>query len=294
MAIDFLIDGAKNFGQIASDSAKNIFNGVTKDNSLLNKNFLSQGMMFGEGISGLDFGQIETPEMKEYLKALAINRIKETGNLSGNELGYSDYDKNAQWSTPNWSGLWSTNNVFTPNAAYANTLGAGGFNVSETGGPANFTGTNFDFKRNNGMFGLINSGGILNQDYGNNFPNYKPEKSKVTQNFTPNIEITSKDIQDIFGGAKMLHKGEGVQDRPEISSYNQEQAKRDDTYRMQQGQVKNTPPPRPTVTKNPQPSKTTGMMSSGPKRRSSRGARKKPRVSAGPPNRSRIGGRYGL
>ena len=192
------------------------------------------------------------------------------------------------------SGLWSTNNVFTPNAAYANTLGAGGFNVSETGGPANFTGTNFDFKRNNGMFGLINSGGILNQDYGNNFPNYKPEKSKVTQNFTPNIEITSKDIQDIFGGAKMLHKGEGVQDRPEISSYNQEQAKRDDTYRMQQGQVKNTPPPRPTVTKNPQPSKTTGMMSSGPKRRSSRGARKKPRVSAGPPNRSRIGGRYGL
>ena len=63
---------------------------------------------------------------------------------------------------------------------------------------------------------------------------------------------------------------------------------------MQQGQVKNTPPPRPTVTKNPQPSKTTGMMSSGPKRRSSRGARKKPRVSAGPPNRSRIGGRYGL
>ena len=37
MAIDFLIDGAKNFGQIASDSAKNIFNDVTKNNSLLNK-----------------------------------------------------------------------------------------------------------------------------------------------------------------------------------------------------------------------------------------------------------------
>jgi len=296
MAIDFLIDGAKNFGQIASDSAKNIFNGVTKDNSLLNKigNAGAFGLMTTEAILGTDLGQIETPEMKEYLKALAINRIKETGNLSGNELGYSDYDKNAQWSTPNWSGLWSTNNVFTPNAAYANTLGAGGFNVSETGGPANFTGTNFDFKRNNGMFGLINSGGILNQDYGNNFPNYKPEKSKVTQNFTPNIEITPKDIQDIFGGGKMLHKGEGVQDRPEISSYNQEQAKREDIYRMQQGQVKNTPPPRPTVTKNPQPSKTTGMMSSGPKRRSSRGARKKPRVSAGPPNRSRIGGRYSL
>ena len=153
MAIDFLIDGAKNFGQIASDSAKNIFNGVTKDNALLNKigNAGAFGLMTTEAILGTDLGQIETPEMKEYLKALAINRIKETGNLSGNELGYSDYDKNAQWSTPNWSGLWSTNNVFTPNAAYANTLGAGGFNVSETGGPANFTGTNFDFKRNNGI-----------------------------------------------------------------------------------------------------------------------------------------------
>jgi len=309
MAIDFLIDGAKNFGQIASDSAKNIFNGVTKDNSLLNKigNAGAFGLMTTEAILGTDLGQIETPEMKEYLKALAINRIKETGNLSGNELGYSDYDKNAQWSTPNWNGLWSTNNVFTPNAAYANTLGAGGFNVSETGGPANFTGTNFDFKRNNGMFGLINSGGILNQDYGNNFPNYKPEKSKVTQNFTPNIEITPKDIQDIFAGGKLVHKGEGEpwktgdsEASPEISSYNQEQAKREDIYRMQQGQVKNElPPPRPTVTKKPPPPRPTprksvGMMSSGPKRRSSRGVRRKPTVSAGPPNRSRIGGRYGL
>ena len=37
MASNFLIDGAKSFGRIASDSAQNIFNGVTRDNSLLNK-----------------------------------------------------------------------------------------------------------------------------------------------------------------------------------------------------------------------------------------------------------------
>ena len=73
-----------------------------------------------------------------------------------------------------------------------------------------------------------------------------------------------------------------------------------DQSRMQQGQVKNElPPPRPTVTKKPPPPRPTprksvGMMSSGPKRRSSRGVRRKPTVSAGPPNRSRIGGRYGL
>ncbi len=304
MAIDFLIDGAKNFGQIASDSAKNIFNDVTKNNSLLNKNFLSQGMMFGEGISGLDFGQIETPEMKEYLKALAINRIKETGNLQGNQLGYSDYDYKAPWSRPDT--LKTSTGFTSPNAAIQNTLGASGFRLPETGGKVSFdsSGTNYDFGKGLGgmlggfnPFNIVNRGGlkdILLKDETGTYDKGPFKGQSALQNFTPNIEITPKDIQDIFGGGKMLHKGEGVQDRPEISSYNQEQAKRDDTYRMQQGQVKNTPPPRPTVTKNPQPSKTTGMMSSGPKRRSSRGARKKPRVSAGPPNRSRIGGRYGL
>ena len=70
MAIDFLIDGAKNFGQIASDAAKNIFDGMTKNNIPLNKvgNLATQGMMLGKGLLGADAGQIETYEQKEYLK----------------------------------------------------------------------------------------------------------------------------------------------------------------------------------------------------------------------------------
>jgi len=301
MASNFLIDGAKSFGQIASDSAQNIFNGVTRDNSLLNKvgNAGAFGLMASNAILGADLGQIETYEQKDYLKKLATNRIKETGNLSGNELGYSDYDKNAQWSTPNWNGLWSTNNVFTPNAAYANTLGATGFNVSETGGPVEFTGTEFDFKRNNGMFGLINSGGILNQDYGNNFPNYKPEKGKVTQNYSPEMNITPKEIQDIFGGGKLVHKGEGVQDRPEINSLNLDRLKQErkakeqsqilaDQSRRQQGQI--SKPPLAVVTpQTPQVPKQAGMMSSGPSRRSSRGGRKK---AVAKPSRSNYSRKY--
>ena len=140
MANNFLIDGAQSAGTIA----QNIFNGATKDNSLLNKNFLSQGMMLGEGFLGLDFGQIETPEMKEYLKELSINRIKENGNLQGNQLGYSDYDDKAPWSRPD--SLKTSTGFTSPNAAIQNTLGASGFRVPETGGKVSFdsSGTNYD------------------------------------------------------------------------------------------------------------------------------------------------------
>ena len=305
MAIDFLIDGAKNFGQIASDAAKNIFDGMTKNNIPLNKvgNLATQGMMLGKGLLGADAGQIETYEQKEYLKNIMMNRMRETGETRGNQIGYTDYDPAATWSDPNTQGkgflqgLNAGAGYSSPNAAYQNTLGAAGFSVPETGGQANFdkSGTLFDFKGNTYGLRNINTGGLFG----------------TKQSYTPEINITPEEIQDIFGGAKMLHKGEGVQDNPDLNSLNLEKLKRKkeverqkqilaDQSRRQQGQVRNElPPPRPTVTKKPPPPRPTtrksvGMMSSGPKRRSSRGARKKPTVSAGPPNRSRIGCRYGL
>lgn len=305
MAIDFLIDGAKNFGQIASDASRNIFDGMTKNNIPLNKvgNLATQGMMLGKGLLGADAGQIETYEQKEYLKNIMMNRMRETGETRGNQIGYTDYDPAATWSDPNTQGkgflqeLNAGAGYSSPNAAYQNTLGAAGFSVPETGGQANFdkSGTLFDFKGNTYGLRNINTGGLFG----------------TKQSYTPEINITPADIQDIFGGAKMLHKGEGVQDNPDLNSLNLEKLKRKkeverqnqilaDQSRRQQGQVRNElPPPRPTVTKKPPPPRPTprksvGMMSSGPKRRSSRGVRRKPTVSAGPPNRSRIGGRYGL
>ena len=305
MANNFLIDGAKNFGQIASDAAKNVFDGMTKNNIPLNKvgNLATQGMMLGKGLLGADAGQIETYEQKAYLKNIMMNRMRETGETRGNQIGYTDYDPAATWSDPNTQGkgflqgLNAGAGYSSPNAAYQNTLGAAGFSVPETGGQANFdkSGTLFDFKGNTYGLRNINTGGLFG----------------TKQSYTPEINITPAEIQDIFGGAKMLHKGEGVQDNPDLNSLNLEKLKRKkeverqkqilaDQSRRQQGQVRNElPPPRPTVTKKPPPPRPTprksvGMMSSGPKRRSSRGARKKPTVSAGPPNRSRIGGRYGL
>ena len=305
MANNFLIDGAKNFGQIASDAAKNVFDGMTKNNIPLNKvgNLATQGMMLGKGLLGADAGQIETYEQKEYLKNIMMNRMRETGETRGNQIGYTDYDPAATWSDPNTQGkgflqgLNAGAGYSSPNAAYQNTLGAAGFSVPETGGQANFdkSGTLFDFKGNTYGLRNINTGGLFG----------------TKQSYTPEINITPAEIQDIFGAAKMLHKGEGVQDNPDLNSLNLEKLKRKkeverqkqilaDQSRRQQGQVRNElPPPRPTVTKKPPPPRPTtrksvGMMSSGPKRRSSRGVRRKPTVSAGPPNRSRIGGRYGL
>ena len=292
MANNFLIDGVKSFGQIASDSARNIFDGMTKNNIPLNKvgNMATQGMMLGKGLLGVDAGQIETYEQKEYLKNIMMNRMRETGETRGNQIGYTDYDPAATWSNPNTQGkglgqgLNAGAGYSSPNAAYQNTLGAAGFSVPETGGRANFdkSGTLFDFKSNTYGLKSINTGGLFG----------------TKQSYTPEIDITPEDIQDIFGGGKLVHKGEGVQDRPEINSLNLDKLKKErevkkqnqiiaDQTRRQQGQVSTPVAKQPIEVVSP-PAKT-GMMSSGPPRRSSRGSRRK---AVAKPSRSNYSRKY--
>jgi hypothetical protein len=286
---DYLIDGAQSAGTIA----QNIFDGMTKNNIPLNKagNFGSQFMMLGKGLLGADAGQIETYEQKEYLKNIMMNRMRETGETRGNQIGYTDYDPAASWSDPNTQGkgflqeLNAGAGYSSPNAAYQNTLGAAGFNVPETGGQANFdkSGTLFDFTGNTYGLRNINKGGLFG----------------TKQSYTPEINITPTDIQDVFGGGKLVHKGEGVQDRPEINSLNLDRLKQErkakeqsqilaDQSRRQQGQI--SKPPLAVVTpQTPQVPKQAGMMSSGPKRRSSRGSRKK---AVAKPSRSNYSRKY--
>jgi hypothetical protein len=287
--IDYLIDGAQSAGTIA----QNIFDGMTKNNIPLNKagNFGSQFMMLGKGLLGADAGQIETYEQKEYLKNIMMNRMRETGETRGNQIGYTDYDPAASWSDPNTQGkgflqeLNAGAGYSSPNAAYQNTLGAAGFNVPETGGQANFdkSGTLFDFTGNTYGLRNINKGGLFG----------------TKQSYTPEINITPTDIQDVFGGGKLVHKGEGIQDRPEINSLNLDRLKQErkakeqsqiltDQSRRQQGQI--SKPPLAVVTpQTPQAPKQVGMMTSGPKRRSSRGSRKK---AVAKPSRSNYSRKY--
>lgn len=292
MANNFLIDGVKSFGQIASDSARNIFDGMTKNNIPLNKvgNMATQGMMLGKGLLGVDAGQIETYEQKEYLKNIMMNRMKETGETRGNQIGYTDYDPAATWSNPNTQGkglgqgLNAGAGYSSPNAAYQNTLGAAGFSVPETGGRANFdkSGTLFDFKSNTYGLKSINTGGLFG----------------TKQSYTPEIDITPEDIQDIFGGGKMVHKGEGVQDNTDINSLNLDKLKKErevkkqnqiiaDQTRRQQGQVSTPVAKQPIEIVSPPPK--TGMMSSGPPRRSSKGSRRK---AVAKPSRSNYSRKY--
>ena len=198
-------------------------------------NAASPVLQFVNALAGTDSGQIETPEQREYLKNIILNRIRETGNLSGNELGHSDYDPKATWTHPD--SLRTSDGLFSPAFAYQNTLGAAGFDVPEQGGRVNWkpSGTVYDFPQNLAdlwggfnVFNVINRGGLKDILIKDSKGNYKigtdlsgnPLKGKSSlQHYTPDINITPEDIFNIFSGGGMLHKGEGVQDRPEISSY---------------------------------------------------------------------------
>jgi len=177
---------------------------VTPGRELANNlgNTAAPFLQFGNALTGIDIGQIETPEQRGYLKNIILNRIRETGNLSGNELGHSDYDPKSPWSHPD--SFFTSAGLFSPNFAYQNTLGAGGFSVPETGGSVDFnkSGTVYDFNKNNGVYGIVNQGGLAKQPL---------------QHYTPDINITPKDIFNIFGGGAMMRVNN--EDRPEISSY---------------------------------------------------------------------------
>ena len=155
-------------------------------------------------ITGVDTGQIETASQRNYLKNVILNRIRETGNLSDNELGYSDYSSDNNWSGPPVN-PFTKSGMFSPNFAYQNTLGASGFSVPEGGGSVDFkdSGTVYDFgTMKGGVFDIINQGGLA---------------KNPLQHYTPNINITAEDIFDIFGGGAMMRVNN--EDRPEISSY---------------------------------------------------------------------------
>ena len=303
---NFLIDSAQSAGTIAN----NIFNKAG--------NFASQGLQYSNALVGNDVGLMETPEMKDYLKNLMLKRIKESGNLSGNELGYSDYDTKSQWSAPD--SLSTSTGLFSPNAAYQNTLGSGSFSVPEQGGDAKWkpSSTVYDFSQSLAdkawglnPFNVVNRGGLKDILLKDSKGTYKDGTSSL-QHMIPNAEITPEEIQEIFGGGGMLHKGEGEPWQtgdsyasPEINSLNSDKAKiptikpttpvGTSATALAQIQANISAAKTKERLSNKSTKKTTatsGMMSSGgPPRRGSRRGRKK---TVTKPSKSSYGRRYGL
>jgi len=294
MAIDFLIDGAKNFGQIASDSSRNIFNGVTRDNSLLNKFGLFSGQPpLQEQISPKNDGlftrfkdKLVNDATNRYSNRDYINSITDSFKQTGVYPGeYKDnlYGEGRESTARHIAAASNTSDYvadligkvpFLNRTKYPSLIG----DVASFG-----AGTIGEVKGSLFDFGKSVADGNMDTNYLSAFG--QDMKDNFVGTFLTKRNADPKELID-----KAFERPSLVEQ--EIIKTDKQNAILKDQSRRQQGQVKNTP--TPTITKNPQPSKTTGMMSSGPKRRSSRGVRRKPTVSAGPPNRSRIGGRYGL
>ena len=191
----------------AMDSAEGIFkNNYVKPfsnaaNSLMN--MLNPAVTGIKNFIGIP-GTPETKQQQEWMKNKLLEQVRNSGSLS-NEIDYTDYGSTTA-SGP--SGDW-TGGITSPQFSYGNTLGASKYTIPQQGGKVDWdkSGTAYNFDKGtipNWIANIVNQGGIMNKDYGNNFPNYKPEP----QHYTPDITITAKDILNIFVDGQMVHKGE--------------------------------------------------------------------------------------
>ena len=154
-------------------------------------------------------GTPQTSQQEEWMKNKIFQKTRESGSLNG-VVNYKDYGS-TQADQP--SGDW-TGGVMGAPFAFGNTLGKSGYSIPQQGGNINWdkSGTSYDFEKGSLGKGImqdfitntVNTGGLLNQDYGNNFPLHIPSPL----NYNPDIQITAKDIFDLFGGGKLMHKGE--------------------------------------------------------------------------------------
>lgn len=282
MATNFLIDNAKSAGRIASDSARNaggmLTDGINKVGGVFNT--MIPPITLAKNFMGFE-GTPETRSQQAWMKEKLLQKIANSGNLTGG-IDYLDYGSTT---AKNPSGDW-TGGMFGPEFAYGNTLGKADYSVPKDGGQVEWTGgAEYNFPK--GTLGgpagdlvanIVNSGGLSQMTSGeplNYTPNINISKEEITKALLPSMNDTQ------------LRQGQ-VLPKPPLSPVPPAYVPPKATPQ----QIKQTTQ-KDNQLQNKTP-KPTGMMSSGPSRRSSRRGRKKPTVSAGPPNRSRIGGRYGL
>ena len=149
-------------------------------------------------------GTPQTSQQEEWMKNKILQKTKESGSLNG-VIDYKDYGSTT---ADQPSGDW-TGGIMGAPFAFGNTLGKSGYSIPQQGGNVNWdkSGTSYDFDKGfipDPIRDIVNTGGLLNQDYGNNFPLHVPSPL----HYNPDIQITAKDIFDLFSGGKLMHKGE--------------------------------------------------------------------------------------
>jgi hypothetical protein len=149
-------------------------------------------------------GTPQTSQQEEWMKNKILQKTRESGSLNG-VIDYKDYGSTT---ADQPSGDW-TGGIMGAPFAFGNTLGKSGYSIPQQGGNVNWdkSGTSYDFDKGfipDPIRDIVNTGGLLNQDYGNNFPLHVPSPL----HYNPDIQITAKDIFDLFSGGKLMHKGE--------------------------------------------------------------------------------------
>ena len=277
MASNFLIDGAKSFGQIASDSAKSaggmLTDGINTAGGVFNT--MIPPITLAKNFMGFE-GTPETRSQQAWMKQTLLNKIRQSGNLTGG-IDYSDYGSTT---AKDPSGDW-TGGMFGPEFAYGNTLGKADYSVPEGGGQVKWTGgAEYNFPK--GTLGgpagdlvanIVNSGGLSQMTGGeplNYTPNINISKEEITKALLPSMNDTQ------------LRQGQ-VLPKPPLSPVPPAYVPPKATPQ----QIKQTTQ-RDNQLQNKTP-KPTGMMTSGPPRRSSRGSRRK---AVAKPSRSNYSRKY--
>ena len=189
MASNFLIDGAKSLGQIASDASQNIFNGATKGNTLANGIGNALTVPFTGGASMLGWSpSFATPEMKEEMRRQALSDVSKYGTKS-NRIGYEELGLDSYW---NKSGEHPK-------------MGAGNGMLSAGTGIA-FTGGKMDYKlnpsNNPDEYNLDITGGAKYDFPANTFGNNKVSQfisdhvNRMNTEWNPDITIDSSRVQE--------------------------------------------------------------------------------------------------
>jgi len=276
MAIDFLIDGAKNFGQIASDSSRNIFNGVTRDNSLLKKFGLFSGQSpLQEQISPKNDGlftrfkdKLVNDATDRYSNRDYINSITDSFKQTGVYPGeYKDnlYGEGRESTARHVAAASNTSDYvadligkvpFLNKTKYPSLIG----DVASFG-----AGTIGEVKGSLFDFGKSVADGNMDTNYLSAFG--QDMKDNFVGTFLTKRNADPKELID-----KAFERPSLVEQ--EIIKTDKQNAILKDQSRRQQGQT--SKPPLSVVTpQTPKVPKQAGMMTSGPSRRSSRVGRKK-------------------
>ena len=168
---------------------------------------------------GVDVGSPQSKSAQDWMKNLILEKITESGMLTG-DVNYQDYDpRNPTKSFPSESMPFTQYGPGSPQTMYQNTLGRGEFEVNPQGGAVNWSprSTQYDFPVG-GFNDIINQGGVLGM-LSNKIVGGPPK----LQHYVPDIKVSTKDIRKAYSTGMM----QGTKVARDISNITNKKKNRD-------------------------------------------------------------------